>query len=322
MEQERLARDPEAERAEIAQYLTHLPAEVEAPPYKETLGRIPIGPSRGWRERERRARSCGTCEGDLWVETEDGQHRPCDCRQDRAKRRAVNRMRAGNWWRGTSLSFAAPPLSQIDRSVAAEIERLCAVIRSKGQAQGLWLTGSAEQGKSAVCAYLGQRLLHTEDVAIEHLGDLLAHLRWLGAIGGEAAVETRIEKLIAVPLLVLDDLDRPSRTFPATSSLAMRDSCSGHDLLRIVTVLRGRLAELRPILVTSRVPPADCTAQIAAVRRQDLLRGLLATARGAADPFEDFPNYTEGLLVGAFRQLQDACREYSLVSGQREAAAA
>lgn len=322
MEQERLARDPEAARAEIAQHIADQLADVEAPSYKESLGRIPVGPARGWRRRERRARSCEICQGDLWVETKDGQHRPCDCRQERGKRRAINRMRAGNWWRGTSLSFAAPPLSQIDRSVATEIDQLCATVGSKGQVQSLWLRGGSERGKSAVCAYLGQRLLPTGDVAVEHLGDLLAHLRWLGAVKGEVAVEARIETLIAVPLLVLDDLDRPHRSFPASSSLAMRDSCSSRDLLRIVAVLSGRLAELRPILVTSRVAPAECAAQIAAVRRQDLVRGLLATACETANPFEDFPGYTEGLLDGTFRELQNACREYSLVEERRAATAA
>jgi DNA replication protein DnaC len=315
-------RDLEAERAEIAKYTADQPAEIEVARYKESLGRIPVGPGRGWRARERRARSCEVCEGDLWVETADGEHRPCVCREDRAKRRASNRMRAGNWWRGTSLSFAAPPLSQVDISVSTVIDRLCSAIHNQHQAQNLWLTGGPEQGKSAVCAYLGQRLFSTGDVAVEHLGDLLAHMRWLGAVKGEAAVEAKIEKLASVSLLVLDDLDRPHRTFPASSSLAMRDSCSSRDLVRVSMVLSERLAGLRPIIVTSRVAPAECAARIAAIRRKDLVRGLLATAGGNADPFEDFPEYTEALLVGALSELQDACREYSLDSTRRAAAAA
>jgi hypothetical protein len=231
-------------------------------------------------------------------------------------------MRAGNWWRGTSLSFAAPPLSHVDRSISTVIDQLCAAISNKHQAQSLWLTGGPEQGKSAVCAYLGQRLFSTGQVAVEHLGDLLAHMRWLGAVNGEAAVEAKIEKLTSVPLLVLDDLDRPHRTFPARSALAMRDSCSSRDLVRVSTVLRERLAELRPILVTSRAAPAECVIRTAAVRRKDLVRGLLATVGGNADPFEDFPSYTEALLVGAVQELQDACRQYSLDAARRAAAAA
>lgn len=322
MEREHSDRDPEAEPTEIAEHIDDQPAEIDAGRYKESLGRIPAGPGRGWRARERRARSCEVCEGDLWVETADGEHRPCDCREDRAKRRASNRLRAGNWWRGTSLSFAAPPLSQVDRSVSTVIDRLCSEIRNKHQSQGLWLTGGPEQGKSAICAYVGQRLLSTGDVAVEHLGDLLAHMRWLGAVKGETAVEARIEKLVSVPLLVLDDLDRPQRTFPVSSALAMRDSCSSRDLVRLSTVLSERLAELRPVFVTSRVAPAECAAHTAAIRREDLVRGLLATVGGNADPFEDFPSYTEALLVGAMRELQDACCEYSLDAARRAAAAA
>jgi hypothetical protein len=322
MPQASLTRDPEGEREEIARYLAGQNAEVEGPYYRESVGRVPTDPGRGWRERERRARSCGICEGDLWVETRDGQHLPCTCQQDRAERRAINRMRAGNWWQGTSLSFAAPPLAQVFPSLAIEVGQLCSAVGNKDCAQGLWLTGPSGSGKSAICAYFAQRLLPTGDAAVQHLGDLLAHLRWLGAVKGEAAVETKIENLISVPLLVIDDLDRPYRTFPASSSFAMRESCSSRDLLRITAVLSGRLAELRPTLVTSRANPAECSERIAAVRRQDLVRGLLATASGIGGPFEDFPSYTQGLLRGTFCELQDACRESSLAIDRRTATAA
>jgi hypothetical protein len=322
MKQGQPRRDLEAERSEISEIIGDHLAEVEAPRYNESLGRIPSGPARGWRARERRAQSCGVCEGDLWIETEEGEYKPCGCREDRERQRSVNRMRAGNWWRGTSLSFAAPPLSQIDRSITLEIGQLCAAVRSKRQAHGLWLTGGPERGKSAVCAYLGQRLFPGGDVAVEHLGDLLAHLRWLGAVKGEGAVEAIMERLVSVPLLVLDDLDRPHRTFPASSSLAMRESCSSRDLLRIGTLLSERLAQLRPLLVTSRVAPAECAARTAAIRPDDLVRGLLAVAGGTADPFEDFPKYTEGLLGGVFRELQGACVERRLETAPGAAAAA
>src|SRR3982751_3954651 len=91
--------------------------EVKRPSYSGSLGRIPVGSARGSSARDKRARSCEICEGDLWVEGKDGTHRPCGCHKDRLQRRGINQMRAGNWWRGTSLSFAAPPLSQIDSSI-------------------------------------------------------------------------------------------------------------------------------------------------------------------------------------------------------------
>jgi hypothetical protein len=300
--------DPEAERAEISALVAVRPADIEAPRFNERVGRYPVGPARGWRAREAKAKSCKLCEGDLWVEAADGTQKPCECRQRRTERRTRNRLRAGNWWRGTSLSFAAPPLAQLEREVAGEIHRLCDAVGQEGPAESLWLVGSEGEGKSAICAYLGQRLYPTSKVAVEHLGDLLAHLRWLGAVEGEGAVEERLQELVEVPLLVIDDLDRPIRTFPTATPLAMRESASSRDLIRLVTLLDERISSLRPIVVTSRAEPNRCARRTGAISRPDLVRALLATAAGTADPIEDFPDYTLALAAKAMDQLQDACR--------------
>jgi hypothetical protein len=49
-------------------------------------------------------------------------------------------------------------LAQIDRDTAGQIHRLCDDIRQDKPTAGLWLVGDQDHGKSAVCAYLGQRL--------------------------------------------------------------------------------------------------------------------------------------------------------------------
>jgi hypothetical protein len=249
------------------------------------------------------------------MEAADGSQQPCKCRQRRADRRVRNRLRAGNWWHGTSLSFAAPPLAQISQEAAGQIHRICDDIGQGRPSAGLWLVGDHDHGKSAVCAYLGQRLYPTGKVAVEHLGDLMAHLRWLGAVKGEGAVEAKLEELAAVPLLVIDDLDRPIRTFPTGTPLAMRESLGARDLIRLVTLLDERISSLRPLVVTSRVEPRHCAEHTSAISRPDLLRGLLATATGVADPFEDFPSYTLALFAKVVGQLQDACRSCQLSSG-------
>jgi DNA replication protein DnaC len=306
--------DPETERAEILAVISDRPAAVESPRFNEGVGRVPLGPALGWRAREQKAKSCELCEGDLWVEAPDGSQQPCQCRRRRADRRARNRLRAGNRWHGTSLSFAAPPLAQIDREAADQIHRLCDDIGQGRPTAGLWLIGDHNYAKSAICAYLGQRLFPTGKVAVEHLGDLMAHLRWLGAVKGEGAVEAKLQALVEVPLLVIDDLDRPIRTFPTATPLAMRESLSSRDLIRLATLLDERISSLRPLVVTSRVEPPRCADQTTAISGPDLLRGLLATAIGAADPFEDFPNYTLALVTKVIDQLQDACRLCQLSS--------
>lgn len=309
-------RDWEAERAEILAVaaISARPAESESMRFSDRVGRVPMGPARGWRAREQKAKSCELCEGDLWVEVADGSQQPCKCRQRRADRRARNRLRAGNWWYGTSLSFAAPPLARISEETAGQIHRLCDDIGQGRPSSGLWLVGDHGQGKSAICAYLGQRLYPAGKVAVEHLGDLMAHLRWLGAVKGEGAVETKLEELAEVPLLVIDDLDRPIRTFPTVAPLAMRESLGARDLIRLVTLLDERSSSLRPLVVTSRVEPRHCAERTTAISSADLLRGLVATAAGVGDPFEDFSDYTLAFAAKAFGQLQDACRSCQLSS--------
>ena len=307
-------RDPEAERAEIAALIGVRPSQVESPRFNERPGRVPTGPGRGSRGREQKAKSCELCEGDLWVEAADGSQEPCECRQRRADRRARNRLRAGNWWQGTSLSFAAPPLAQIDQDAAGQIHRICDDVVQGRPTAGLWLIGDRDRNKSAVCAYLGQRLFPTGKVAVEHLGDLMAHLRWLGAVKGEGAVEAKMEALVDVPLLVIDDIDRATRTFSTGTPLAMRESLSSRDLIRLFTLLDERISSLRPLVVTSRAEPRRCAEHTTTITRPDLVRGLLATATGTGNPFEDFPDYTLALAAKVIGQLQEACRPCQLSS--------
>src|SRR3954464_843411 len=188
-------RDPAVEREEIDRHIQEGASERPLPEFNESIGRIPAGPARGWRLREKKAKSCDICEGDLWIE-KDGIQVPCLCRERRAARRAGNRLRAGNWIKGFSLSFASPPLAYLPTPVRDEVEAVRAGIEDKGQVSGLWLQGGKEAGKTAICAYLAQCLYPTDNAIAERVGDLLAHLRWLGAVKGETAVEQRIEKLV------------------------------------------------------------------------------------------------------------------------------
>jgi hypothetical protein len=231
-------------------------------------------------------------------------------------------MRAGGWWHGTSLSFAAPPLASVPVPVRNAVERLCTEVKDQPSGQGLWIVGGPTLGKSALCAYLAQRLYPTEDVIAERTGDLLAHLRWLGAVKGELAVEKRLQTLLDAPLLVLDDIDRPIRSRTPSLPLALHASFSSRDLIRLSNLLRDRCAGMRPVVVTSRCQPETCAERSAAVTGDDLVRGLIATASGTADPFEDFPSYSQALLVGAMRELEGSCTTQLLDAAQSDAVAA
>ncbi len=256
------------------------------------------------------------------MELDDGTPVPCECRSRRAAKRTSNRLRAGDWWHGTSLSFAAPPLAAVPSLARDAVEALCGEVRRGGTPRGLWMVGDSDTGKSALCAYIAQRLYPSNDAIAEGTGDLVAHLRWLGAVRGELAVERRMEKLVDTPLLVLDDVDRPVRSFPPAALLGLRESCASQDLVRLATLIRDRQAAMRPTVITSRAQPKDCASRLAAITTHDLMRGLLTTASGEASPFEDFPEYLHGLLDGALRDVQSACKTCELDEGQPAAAAA
>jgi DNA replication protein DnaC len=313
-------RDPADEREEIRALVSELPAVESAIRFNDKVGRIPAGPARGWRGRK--AKSCDQCEGDLWVELDDGTSVPCKCRNRRAAKRASNRLRAGNWWHGTSLSFAAPPLASVPSLTRDAVEGLCGEVRHGGNPRGLWVVGDSDTGKSALCAYIAQRLYPSNDAIAECTGDLVAHLRWLGAVKGELAVEKRMEKLVDTPLLVLDDLDRPIRTYPPAAMLGLRESCASQDLVRLATLIRDRQAAMRPTVITSRVQPKDCANRLASITPHDLMRGLLTTASGEISPFEDFPEYLNGLLDGAIRDMHSTCETCELDEDQSAVAAA
>lgn len=315
-------RDPVEEREEIFRHIEESAPERPLPSFNENLGRVPTGSARGWRLRAKKAKSCEVCEGDLWVEGEQSEMVPCGCRERRAARRAQRRLQQGRWWQGTSLSFAAPPLSLISAEIRDATERLCADVRAGGDVTGFWLVGDSGTGKSALCAYIAQRLYPSSDAIVEQVGDLLSHLRWLGAAEGERAVEQRLQDLIETPLLVLDNVDRAVRSRPSASPFAFDASCLSHDLIRFSRLLQERHAAMRPTVVTSRTEPAECPSRLASVTRADLVRGLLGTAAQASDPFEDFPDYTDALLRGAMQSVRSGGEIYFLGPVQNLAQAA
>lgn len=182
--------------------------------------------------------------------------------------------------------------------------------------------GGPETGKSAVCAYVAQRLYPTDDAIAARMGDLIGHLRWLGGVRGEAAVDARLRDLLETPLLVLDDLDRAKRSHPPSPAMTLHESCASQDVVRLATLLRERHAAELPTVVTTRCLPAECPERTVAIARRDLVRGLVVTAAGRASPFEDFPSYSLSVLESTIRELRQGCTTHSLSRTQPIAAAA
>lgn len=318
----RLESDPSVERDEISRFIDERSEDRVGQNFSQEPSRLPVGPARGWRRRQQKAKSCELCEGDLWIESASGEVVPCDCRKRRAARRARGRMHADDWWRGGSLSFAAPPLAMISPTVRDRVESICAQARSGGTSRNLWISGCAGSGKSALCAYIAQRLYPTDSAVVMGAGDLLAHLRWLGGVKGERAVEQRLEALSETPLLVLDNVDRAVRSRPSKSPLSLRESCASQDLIRIAGLLRDRQAAVMPTVLTSRAMPDRCASRLASITPGDLLRGLVGIAAGISDPFEAFPGYSEALLSGAMAEIWTTAVCCTLDTSQADAVAA
>ncbi|HET7446261.1 MAG TPA: hypothetical protein VFJ57_16555 [Solirubrobacterales bacterium] len=141
---------------------------------------------------------------------------------------------------------------------------------------------------------------------------MLADLRLAAAQHGESTAEEELDLLTGVPVLVLDDLDRPLLRRVPSSSLTMRESCSSYDVIRLSRILRDRSAAQLPTVVTSTCLPSVCADATLSIKSGDLIRALLSLISGGADPIEDFPGYTEATLRGAMADLATGARVLDL----------
>jgi hypothetical protein len=319
-----LGRPREEEREEIEQHIALYgrPADVLPVSYSDAAGRNPLGPARGWRGRQRKAESCELCEGDLWVESADGV-KPCHCRAQRKAQQQRRRLKREGWLTGPSLNFSRPPLSYLPSEVEQAIEQFswkCRDLSREAPPPDLWLVGSQGRGKSSVCGFLAHQL--GERVTVRHCGKMLADLRLAAARDGESTAEEEMERLTRVPVLVVDDLDRPLLRRIPSSSLTMRESCSSYDVIRLSRILRDRSAARLPTVVTSSCPPSACADATLSIKPSDLIRALLSLISSGADPIEDFPRYTEAALRGAMAGLVSDARVVDLDQEQRARVAA
>lgn len=301
-----LGRDRNEEREEIQRHIADYgtPGDVLIPSYTDGPGRAPAGSARGWRRRQRKAESCDLCEGDLWVESADGRLKPCSCRAERKAKQARRRLHREGWLKGPSLNFSRPPLSYLSIEVREAIEEFCRGTRdlsSSSPQSGLWLVGAAQSGKSSLCSFLAQQL--GAQAAVRCCGEMLADLRLSAARDGESSAEEEVERLTTVPVLVIDDIDRPILARVPSSPLTMRESCGSYDILRLSRILRERGAAQLPTIITSRCSTMTCAEATLSIKSTDLIRALLSIATGDSDPIEDFTNYTEASLRGALADL-------------------
>jgi hypothetical protein len=213
-------------------------------------------------------------------------------------------------------------LSLIPSEIQETVEKLCGDIAHGDHVEDYWLVGGAGTGKSALSAYIAQRLYPTDDAIAGQVGDLLGHLRWLGGVKGEQAVEHRLQMLIDTPLLVLDNVDRAIRSRPSEAPFGLEAGCVSQDLIRFSRLLKERHASGKPTVATSRAEPIDCPDRLASISRKDLVTGLLGIAAGKSQPFEDFPEYTEAVLRGSMAGLCAGASVLALDSSQGIAQAA
>jgi len=114
-----------------------------------------------------------------------------------------------------SVSFAQPPVTQIDPDVVARVRSYCEEIDSMlAKGRGLWLYGSAGTGKTTLAMLVSKTALEARrSVAIYSLPKLLARIRrTYDAEAGEQSYSELFERLTSVDLLHIDDLGAEQRT--------------------------------------------------------------------------------------------------------------
>jgi DNA replication protein DnaC len=165
-------------------------------------------------ERLRAPCPVGACDGSGWIVDDDEVAHPCPCRERRltqARARGVNQALPARY---RSVSFDAPPVSDMARDprarravecVRSYVDELEANLRT---GRGLWLMGDVGTGKTTLAMLVSRHAIEAgRSVAIYSLPRLLARIRrTYEAETPDESYLSFFDRLTSVDLLHIDDL--------------------------------------------------------------------------------------------------------------------
>jgi DNA replication protein DnaC len=200
---------------------------------------------------DRPACPLGVCDGSGWILGPEDVARPCECRESQLARRRARGVASAIPRKYRSVSFDAPPVSNLPAAAVGEIRRYADNLEENLEAgRGAWLFGDVGTGKTSLAMLVSKSALEAgHTVAIYSVPRLLAEIRrTYDSNPGETSYLDFVDRLVGVDLLHLDDLGTEKR--------------SDWVLEQLYSIVNERYEATRAILVTSNLGEHELRDQI------------------------------------------------------------
>jgi DNA replication protein DnaC len=200
---------------------------------------------------DRPACPLGVCDGSGWILGPEDVARPCECRESQLARRRARGVASAIPRKYRSVSFDAPPVSNLPAAAVGEIRRYVENLEENLEAgRGAWLFGDVGTGKTSLAMLVSKSALEAgHTVAIYSVPRLLAEIRrTYDSNPGETSYLDFVDRLVGVDLLHLDDLGTEKR--------------SDWVLEQLYSIVNERYEATRAILVTSNLGEHELRDQI------------------------------------------------------------
>jgi DNA replication protein DnaC len=169
-----------------------------------------------------RERACplGVCDGSGWILGPEDVARPCECQEQRSKKRQVRGIASTIPPRYRGVSFDRPPVSDMEKDM--EVRYVVGAVRdyvgdldaNLEAGRGMWLMGNTGTGKTTLGMLMAKSALAAgRTVAVYFTPKLLTRIRMTyQATDSEDAYDAFFRRLTSVDLLYIDDLGAERQT--------------------------------------------------------------------------------------------------------------
>jgi len=186
----------------------------------------------------------GLCDGSgMRLDFETNTASPCRCRAQEISRRRTRSLSAVIPRRYRSVSFDAPPVTEIEPRVVAATRRFATRIDAQLDAgRGLWFMGSPGTGKTTLAMLVSKAALDAgRSVAIYSLPRLLNEIR--DTYRAERSHIALLDRLTAVDLLHIDDVGA--------------EKSNEWVLEELYSIINARYEDERSIVITTNILDRD-----------------------------------------------------------------
>lgn len=215
----------------------------------------------------------GACDGSGWILGPEDVARPCECREQRLRRRRVRGVASAIPPRYRGVSFDRPPVTHLPELAVQEVRRFVSQLDENLNAgRGIWFMGDVGTGKTTLAMLISKEALAAgHSVAIYSMPKLLARIRHTyESEPGADSYSQFFDRLTSVDLLHIDDLGAERQTEWVIEQL--------------YSVVNERYETTRSITFTTNVSGKDMDERLAEVEGQIGKRTFSRLAEMCGDP--------------------------------------